>query len=486
MSLSDNADPKVASSTPHARPAAPASARPPKQGPRRRRRVLTGVLAALAVLVTVAAAGGLVWQISAVAAPRTGTITTPEAYPPAAPAPVLASSNADAPVPDLQSVLPGVLADDRLNGSLSASFADVLTGEVLFEQSGTAPLTPASSMKVVTAIAALEHLGADYRIPTTVVEGPTEDSVVLVAGGDVTLTVDGEGYYTPYADGASLTELADAVLAARDGVAPTTVYFDTSVFTDDPGAQGVPDNDLLDMTAPMAPFMVDGGRTDNTEGYSPRYADPGQVAAEQFAQVLNEGGDVQVVAGTAEADATELATVYSAPLAALVDSFILTSDNLLSDAIALQTALVVEGEMTWAAMSTVHLATLESLGVDNTGLVFYDGSGLSPSNRMTANAFTQLMVGAAGSGSAAVFESLPVAGYSGTLDDRFGTAEDGKGVVRAKTGTLSGVSSLTGTLTTADGRQLVFSLLSNGATTGQVAVESAMDEISTAVARCGC
>ncbi|WP_112136657.1 D-alanyl-D-alanine carboxypeptidase/D-alanyl-D-alanine endopeptidase [Glycomyces dulcitolivorans] len=486
MSLSDNADPKVASSTPHARPAAPAPARPQKQGPRRRRRVLTGVLAALAVLVTVAAAGGLVWQISAVAAPRTGTITTPEAYPPAAPAPVLASSDANAPVPDLQSVLPGVLADDRLNGSLSAAFTDVLTGEVLFEQNGAAPLTPASSMKVVTAVAALEHLGAEYRIPTTVVEGPTEDSVVLVAGGDVTLTVDGKGYYTDYADGASLQELADLVLEARGGVAPATVYLDTSVFTDKTKAEGVPNEDLTYMTAPMAPLMVDGGRMDNTQKYAQHYADPAMVAAQQFAELLGGGAAPDVVAGTAEAGAAELAVVYSAPLAALVDSFILTSDNLLADAVALQTALVVDGAMTWASLSTVHLATLEGLGVDNTGLVFYDGSGLSPSNRMTANAFTQLLLGAATSQSATVFESLPVAGYSGTLDDRFGTAEDGKGVVRAKTGTLSGVSSLTGTLTTADGRQLVFSLISNGDTTGETAVETAMDEIATAVAKCGC
>ncbi|MDN3240547.1 D-alanyl-D-alanine carboxypeptidase/D-alanyl-D-alanine endopeptidase [Glycomyces tritici] len=477
MSLSDNADPKVASSTPHAAPA-------PQQARVRRRRALTWVIATLAIVVTVAAAGGLVWQIMAVTSPRTGTITAPEAYPPAEPAPVLAGSDASAPLPDLASVLPGALTDSRLNGSLSASFADALTGEILFEQESTAPLTPASSMKVVTAVAALEHLGAEYRIPTTVVEGPTEDSVVLVAGGDVTLTVDGEGYYTEYAAGASLTELAELVLEARGGTVPTTVYLDTSVFTDNPKAEGVPAEDLVYMTAPMAPIMVDGGRKDNTSKYAEHYTDPALEAAKTFADLLGATGGV--TAGTAEADAAELGVVYSAPMAALVDSFILTSDNLLADAIALQTASAVENAMTWAAVSTVHLATLENLGADTTGLVFYDGAGLSPSNRMTATAFTQLLLGAASSGSATVFESLPVAGYSGTLDDRFGTAPDGKGVVRAKTGTLSGVSSLTGTLTTIDGRQVVFSLISNGDTTGGTAVESAMDEIATAVAMCGC
>jgi D-alanyl-D-alanine carboxypeptidase/D-alanyl-D-alanine-endopeptidase (penicillin-binding protein 4) len=445
--------------------------------------VFSGVIAALAVVVTVAAAGGLVWQIAAVTGPPTGTFTPPEAYPPAVPAPVLAASDAAAPVPDLASILPSLLADTRLNGSTSASFADALTGEVLFEQEGTTPLAPASSMKVVTAVAAFQHLGAEYRIPTTVVEGPTEDSVVLVGGGDPTLTLDGEGYYNEFAAGASLTELADLVLEARGGTAPTTVYLDTSLFTDNPKAEGVPAADLTYATAPMAAIMVDGGRMDNTEKYAAHHPDPAMVAANEFASIL---GARQVELGTAPEGADELAVVYSAPMAALVDSFILTSDNLLSDAIALQTALAVEGEMTWAAMSTVHLSTLQELGVDTAGLVFYDGSGLSPTNRMTANAFTELLLGAAGSQAASVFESLPVAGYSGTLWDRFGTAEDGQGIVRAKTGTLTGVSSLTGTLTTTDGRQVIFSLIANGFTTGEVAVETALDEISAAVSQCGC
>jgi serine-type D-Ala-D-Ala carboxypeptidase/endopeptidase (penicillin-binding protein 4) len=335
-------------------------------------------------------------------------------------------------------------------------------------------------------VAAFQHLGAEYRIPTTVVAGPTEDSVVLVAGGDPTLTVDGEGYYTPYAPGASLSELAELVLEARGGTAPSTVYLDTSVFTDTVNASGVTAAELVSSTGPMAPIMVDGGRMDNTEKYSGHHSDPAMVAAREFADLL---GATTVEAGTAEQGAAELAVVHSAPLSALADSFILTSDNLLADAVALQTALAVEGEMTWAAMSTVHMSTLGDLGVDTAGLVFNDGSGLSPDDRMTAKAFTQMLLGAAGSQASSVFESLPVAGYSGTLDDRFDSAEDGRGVVRAKTGTLTqptGVISLTGTLTTADGRQLIFSLISNGHTTGTAPVEAAMDEITAAVSQCGC
>lgn len=431
-----------------------------------------------AAIVIVAAAAGLVWQISAVAVPRTGTFTPPEAYPPGEPAEVLAAADRDAPVPDLTSVLPELLTDPRFSSDLSVVFADAFTGEVLFEQDGAKPMTPASSMKTVTAVSALTHLGAEYRIPTTVVEGPDEDSVVLVGGGDVTLTVDGEGYYE---GGASLTELAEAVLEARGGDAPSTVYLDTSLFADTVNAPGVPMSDLNLYTAPAAPLMIDGGRIDASTHYTPHHEDPAMAAASVFADLL--GADT-VTEGVAADGAEELAAVYSEPLASLVDFFILTSDNELADAVAFQTALAVEGEMTWAAIGRAHMATLESLGVDTTGLVLNDGSGMSPADRITANAFTQMLTAAVSTPASSLFEALPVAGWSGSLEDHFATAAEGEGSVRAKTGTLTGVSSLTGTVMTDDGRLVVFSIISNGGSGG--GVKDAMDEVTTAVSLCGC
>ncbi|MCH7231361.1 D-alanyl-D-alanine carboxypeptidase/D-alanyl-D-alanine-endopeptidase [Glycomyces sp. L485] len=430
-------------------------------------------------MATVAAAGGLVWQIGAAAEPEKGTFAPPEAYPPAEPAEVLAGTDRNAPVPDLASVLPDLLDDPRFSGDLSSVFADAVTGEVLYERDGSEAMTPASSMKVVTAVAAFEHLGPEYRIPTTVVEGPDDDSVVLVGGGDVALTVDGEGYY---GGGASLTDLADAVLDARGGDAPSTLYLDTSLFSDSVNADGVSKADLNLYTAPAAPMMLDGGRIDNTVHYTPHYPDPAARVGEVFAELL--GAD-EVADGTAAEGAAELAAVHSEPVAALVDALVLSSDNELADAVAFQTALAVEGEMTWDALGRAHMATLESMGVDTTGLVLNDGSGMSSTNRMTANAFTQLLIGAAGSKASLVFEALPVAGYSGSLLDRFGTATDANGVVRGKTGTLSGVSSLTGSLTTADGRLVVYSIISNDHANGS-AVETAMDEVTASVSQCGC
>jgi D-alanyl-D-alanine carboxypeptidase/D-alanyl-D-alanine-endopeptidase (penicillin-binding protein 4) len=89
-----------------------------------------------------------------------------------------------------------------------------------------------------------------------------------------------------------------------------------------------------------------------------------------------------------------------------------------------------------------------------------------------------------------VLSGLPVAGWSGTLADRFqapaGTGRAGVGVVRAKTGTLSGVNAMSGVVTTAEGRPLVFALLADGVTVGAPAAEAKLDAIAAALARCRC
>ena len=97
----------------------------------------------------------------------------------------------------------------------------------------------------------------------------------------------------------------------------------------------------------------------------------------------------------------------------------------------------------------------------------------------------QLRTAAASSQASSVFQSMPVAGWSGSLAERFEASSEGEGVVRAKTGTLTGVSSLTGAVDTDDGRLIVFSMISNGAANPQE-VETAMDEVTTAVSMCGC
>ncbi len=80
---------------------------------------------------------------------------------------------------------------------------------------------------------------------------------------------------------------------------------------------------------------------------------------------------------------------------------------------------------------------------------------------------------------------LPVAGFTGTLIDRYPKESPGTGVVRAKTGTLTGVNTLAGTVVDADGRLLLFAFMTTG-TTDPRAAQSALDHMASTLANCGC
>jgi serine-type D-Ala-D-Ala carboxypeptidase/endopeptidase (penicillin-binding protein 4) len=137
---------------------------------------------------------------------------------------------------------------------------------------------------------------------------------------------------------------------------------------------------------------------------------------------------------------------------------------------------------------------LARLGVDP-GAGMRDGSGLAADDRVSAATLAgvlRLVIGAKNPGLHAIVAALPVAAWSGTLADRYlpgSTGARGAGVVRAKTGTLTGVSSLAGIVHDADGRLLTFALLADQVAPGvdaTRAAEAALDRIATILAGCGC
>jgi D-alanyl-D-alanine carboxypeptidase/D-alanyl-D-alanine-endopeptidase (penicillin-binding protein 4) len=88
-----------------------------------------------------------------------------------------------------------------------------------------------------------------------------------------------------------------------------------------------------------------------------------------------------------------------------------------------------------------------------------------------------------------LFGGLPVAGWSGTLRTRFVTPPPnraGQGLVRAKTGTLSGVNTIAGVLVTAEGRLLAFAVMADAAPADAVAARAALDRIAAKLVGCGC
>jgi D-alanyl-D-alanine carboxypeptidase/D-alanyl-D-alanine-endopeptidase (penicillin-binding protein 4) len=235
--------------------------------------------------------------------------------------------------------------------------------------------------------------------------------------------------------------------------------------------------------APVSALAVDEGRTSDRDG-SPRVSDPALAAGTQLARLL---GVRPVARGVAPEGATPLATVTSAPLAVLVEEMLTHSDNDLAEALGRQVALATKLPATFEGVAEAIAAALKGLGVE---IGLRDASGLSPLNRLRPDAVTTLLAKAAQDARyAPVLSGLPVAGFDGTLSERYrtGPSRPAAGEVRAKTGTLNGVSALAGLVVTRDGRLLAFDLTADGVAIGATAsAQKALDRVATALAACGC
>lgn len=405
-----------------------------------------------------------------------------------------ATAAGPAPTPaGLQAVVAEALADPVLAGGLAVSVVDVGTGEVLYERAAREALLPASTAKIATAVAALTALPADLRLTTRVVAGGTPGEVVLVGGGDPTLA--SPEAVPDYPRPAQLADLAAGTRAALGETAVTRVVVDESLYSGDrlgPGWR--PTYVTQGAVAPVGPLMVDGGRVrpDRLQ----RAAEPGLAAGAALAALLQPGADVPVVRGAAPAGAAVLGEVRSPPVPALVERMLVRSDNDLAEALARHVALATGRPASFAggaeALAQVLGDLLEQQGVGRDAVRLVDGSGLSRENRLEPAAVTRLLSYAASGQDLALaplLAGLPVAGFDGTLALRYrtGSAATAAGEVRAKTGTLDGVSALAGLVRTDDGRLLAFDLTADRVPVGATRrAEAALDALAARLAACGC
>ncbi|MFG3492916.1 D-alanyl-D-alanine carboxypeptidase/D-alanyl-D-alanine-endopeptidase [Streptomyces sp. NPDC094447] len=408
----------------------------------------------------------------------------PAPAPPRRPAPapsapgVLAALHAPAPAAppaDLAARLGPLLADPGLGPLRTASVVDTATGKQLYGAGAATPMTPASTVKIATAAAALSALGPDHRIATTATATPDGRTVTLTGGGDPTL------------DRPRLTALATATARALTARGHTSVRltYDTHLYQG-PAIHPIGPNENI---APVVALMTDEGRLDGSDsGPAPRTADPAGDTAAAFADLLTRAG-VKVTGTPAPGRTPEtapLARTLSAPLADLVERTLTHSDNDLAEALARQTALARKKPAGFDGAATAVREELARLGLPVTGARFADGSGLDRRDRVSAALLTGLLTRAADPARPALrplLTGLPVGGFTGTLAGRFDTAPatEGAGLVRAKTGTLTGVNTLAGTVVTADGRLLAFAFLAGG-TPSPYEAQPALDRLSAALA----
>jgi len=419
-----------------------------------------------------------------------------------------ATTTAAATIPTRR--LRSLLGRPALGPGVGATVIDAATGDVLLDEDDARARTPASIAKLTTAAAALMTLGPEHRLATRVVAGAKPGEVVLVGGGDTTLAL-----HNPkardYPRRASLSALADATAAALRAQPPTggtstatasasptatsaattvTVRIDDSLFSGPSVSPDWPATYVSSgVVSRVSALSVDGGRV--KPDADAREPDPAMAAGRDLAKLLAARGITvtdSVRRTTSPAGARTLAQVLSPTVAQLVEAGLSTSDNDLAESLLRLSAIAQGSPGTFTAGRDTVADVLGDLGVPTTGLDLRDGSGLARTNAIAPVTLARLLQVAAGTEHPVLrtlLTGLPVAGFSGTLEDRFTRPPSafGAGLVRAKTGTLTGVSTLAG-VTEQSGRTLVFVVMSDHVpTTGTLAARAALDRFAAAVAR---
>jgi serine-type D-Ala-D-Ala carboxypeptidase/endopeptidase (penicillin-binding protein 4) len=397
---------------------------------------------------------------------------------------------------------------------VAVEIRDLDRGAVLVNEGAERLLNPASNQKLITAIAAVELLGPDYRFETTVLRAG--DSLILRGEGDPDLHL------------ADLHALASEVLAktSLDGVARIIVddrAFDPATLgpgfrSDGPGDSYVAPSGALAIdyatvevivrpgrhrqpaeisVEPAATAMIEvhnrartgaGSPTVTTHagadgrtivevdgaipgGHAPirsrrRVHDPGLIAAAAFAEILasKTGGDpLPIIRGATGPDAELLARHESAPLLAVLSSALRYSNNFTAEQVLRTLAWRASGRPgSWAegvAVLERFAAAVSPTQAD--AQRFVNGSGLARDGRLSPRFINEVvaLVDRPGSPAQLLLASFAKAGGEGTMRTRM----PGAGArVLAKTGTYAGASGLSGVVVRADGRRLGFSILING------------------------
>jgi D-alanyl-D-alanine carboxypeptidase/D-alanyl-D-alanine-endopeptidase (penicillin-binding protein 4) len=404
----------------------------------------------------------------------------------------LAASDKIPTTAGIQAQLAGQLANPAL-AQFSGIIIDPETGAVLWNQDSNSPQLPASTAKLITGATLLTSVDPTSRFVTKVVQGDQEGDIVLVGGGDVTLSARNAGVATVY-DGAPL--MADLAAQVRaSGVDVKRIVLDTDYWTGPDLADGWQSGDIRGTPSSaqgyitrMSPLMVDGDREDPANENSIRTGEPANTAGRALARMLG-APDLPLVDGTAPEEPTVIAQVSSQPMSVLLAQALENSDNVLAEALARQVAIARGAPPSFAGASAAMIEALEQdLKIDTIGVELFDGSGISTKDRVPPAVLAQVVALAVKGEPPALrnlLTGLPVAGVSGSLADRFQDdgSKAGAGWVRAKTGSLEVTYALAGFVPDVDGRILVFAFVSNGVSSG---TRPALDALAAGLRGCGC
>ena len=323
---------------------------------------------------------------------------------------------------------------------------DMTTGRDLFRVGHKQRLRPASCQKLVTAIAALHHLGASYPLRTQMtLTGEIRDSVLL---GDILVI----GGMDPMLSSSEVMQMAQSLREAGIDSLAGSIRLDLSMKSSDPMGWGwCWDDD----TTPLSPLLVE--KHDRFVQEFLRDLHIVGIHGDYTNRIQKSFSPLSDTQGSIFCEVTH-------PLRQVLMRMMKRSDNYYAESVFYQLASFSGKHPATRKEARAYIDVLiRQLGLVPSTYQVADGSGLSLYNYVTPEMLVRLLEYAWKQEGIrpALLESLPVGGVDGTLEKRMRkTAAEGN--VRAKTGTVEGVSSLSGYCTTPEGHVLVFSIINQG------------------------
>jgi D-alanyl-D-alanine carboxypeptidase/D-alanyl-D-alanine-endopeptidase (penicillin-binding protein 4) len=351
-------------------------------------------------------------------------------------------------------------------GASGLLVAEAESGKVACASAPGRPRSLASNMKLFTTSTALSRLGPETRIPTKIfrdgkvdANGVLHGSLYLQGGGDPTLGT--PAFYDSYLAGlgTNIFGLTPQIKAAGIKSITGRLYADDTIFD---RLRGVADSGYATSSeiGPLSGLDFNSGFR-GTTSYSGFASDPAKLAATKLAASLRTNGigvPPQVALRPTPPNAERVAMIRSPTLTRIVNTTDVWSDNFFAEMLIKLLGARLGGAGTTAAGASVVEAFARS---HNSGVHAVDGSGLTRSNRASPRQVVNLLMAMREDPVGEEFiQDLALAGHEGTVADRMhGTAAYGR--CRTKTGTLTGVSNLSGYCFNKSGRIMVFSVLMN-------------------------
>ena len=285
---------------------------------------------------------------------------------------------------------------------------DGSTGAVVYQHNAFSQRKPASVMKILSAGVTIEYLDLQSSFNTTVSINPAEKMIVIRGSLDPWISLDhnvGRKMHRaslPYMGFSTLT----AIKQANGGSLKNYKVIYSNLYSQD--------------IANLKTFW-------SKRGFKP------VIKAVSDDDAFLQQGDL-------------VASENSPTVAEILDWTLLWSDNLLSERMARLAAKASGNEFNDKGVAITFATQLIEMGIDPSKIIVKDASGLSRENKVTANVMAKLLYKIHSDPLlASLIEGLPVGGESGTLRRRYvETAPDAVGLVKAKTGTLTGTVSLAG------------------------------------------